>query len=69
MTDILKGFIVTLTTDMREDDAEQIRFALSMVKGVLTVDPVMADSGDWMARQRIKAELRQALLEALDSPK
>lgn len=36
MTDRLKGFIVTLTTDIREDDAESIVQAIKMIKGVLT---------------------------------
>ena len=39
MTDRHAGYIVTLADDVREDDAEAIVTALSMVKGVKEVSP------------------------------
>lgn len=68
MTDRLKGFVVVLDQDYRVDDAEEIRIALSMVKGVLSVTPSVADYEDLMNRQRIRMELHAKLYEALRDP-
>lgn len=65
MTDRLKGFSVVLVTDIREDDAESVAQAIRMIKGVLDVTPVVADSSDWMNRTRIRSKIRQKLFEAL----
>jgi hypothetical protein len=65
MTDRLKGFTVVLTTDIREDDAEEIAQAIRMIKGVLEVQPVTANSGDWMNRQRVRSELGSKIMAVL----
>lgn len=62
MTDRLKGFVVTLDHDIREDDAEEILNAIRMVKGVVSVKPVQANSDDDIIRSRVLSELRQKLL-------
>jgi hypothetical protein len=65
MTDRIKGFVVTLEHDYRNDDAAVIRAALEMVKGVISVSPVVADISDHMNRMRIRLELREKLLGLL----
>jgi hypothetical protein len=42
MTDRLKGFVVVLEEDLPEDDAEPVLSAIRMVKGVVSVKPVIA---------------------------
>jgi len=65
MTDRLKGFIVTLDHDMRDDDAEVIVNAISMIKGVLTVKPSVRDLDDLMNRELIRQEITNKLYEVL----
>lgn len=59
MTDRYAGFLVTLTDDVREDDAEAILTALRMVRGVATVEPVGANVDLQLATTRAKSELRE----------
>lgn len=68
MTDRHSGYIVTLKHDIREDDAEQIRNALRMVKGVLSVRPLLGGGTveSFIARQRVQNEVTQKLLSMLD---
>lgn len=66
MTDRLKGFVVTLKDDIREDDAEEILTALSMVKGVIDVRPLVHTHDDHMARMRLELEFRQKLYDFIE---
>ncbi len=52
MTDRHAAYLVTLATDIREDDAEAVITALRMVKGVLSVEPVVADHNLAIAQER-----------------
>lgn len=52
MTDRHAGYLVVLDTDVREDDAEEIITALSMIKGVAEVTPVAADPQAYITRKR-----------------
>lgn len=65
MSDRYKGFVVTLDADMRRDDAESIIEAIGTIKGVASVNPVLADINDMIIRQRIKAKMYGYLLEAM----
>jgi len=65
MTDRIKGFVVTLDKDYRTDDVEEIRKALLMVKGVLSVDASVAELSDHMNRSRIRLELTDKLFAVL----
>jgi hypothetical protein len=65
MTDRLKGFIVTLEEDIREDDAADIITAIGMIRGVLSCKPLVRDYGDLMAHERVRRELGQKLLDVL----
>lgn len=66
MTDRYAGFLVTLESDIREDDAEGILTALRMVRGVVSVEPVPTSPVELhIARQRVRLELEQRLLAVL----
>lgn len=69
MTARIKGFAVTLAEDLRADDAEEIRRALSLVRGVVSVEAVEADLHDAINRERIRCELTTALYKALREEK
>lgn len=69
MTDRIKGFVVTLDKDYRVDDVEEIRRALLMVKGVLSVESSVADISDHMNRERVRLELHEKLFAVLHSKK
>jgi len=64
MTDRIKGFVVTLEQDVREDDVAAITDAIGMIRGVLSVDPSVVDHEDHMNRVRIRAEIQKRLWEA-----
>lgn len=66
MTDRIKGLVVTLERDIREDDVEPIIDAIGQLRGVLSVVPDVVDVQDHMARERIRTELRAKLYAALD---
>ena len=68
MTDRHAGYVVTLAKDIREDDAEAILTALRMVKGVLSVKPIIADLNLITAQERVRHDLTQKLREVLKSP-
>lgn len=63
MTDRHAGYLVTLTGDVREDDAEAIITALRMVKGVATVKPVPADIDQAIAEDRARIAFRVKLYD------
>ena len=63
MTDRIKGFTVTLDRDIRIDDVEQILNAVRMISGVASVKTVVTNIDDHMARERVKSEIREKLLE------
>jgi hypothetical protein len=65
MTDRFIAFTVTLLKPTREDDADNIRHALQMVKGVDTVVPVVADTAAFYAEQHARSELIGKLFEVL----
>jgi hypothetical protein len=65
MTERHAGYIVTLAEDIREDDAEHILTALRMISGVVSVQPVTADIGMVVARERVHSEVREKVLALL----
>lgn len=65
MTDRIKGFVVTLDSDMRIDDIDQILNAIKMIKGICSVEPSVSNFDDTMNRERIKSELRGKFIEFL----
>jgi hypothetical protein len=67
MTDRIKGFIVTLDKDYREDDVQVVKNAIEMIKGVLDVSEVKTDIDDHMNRQKIAMEFRSKMYDALNN--
>jgi len=65
MTDRIKGFVVTLDSDIRIDDIDQIVNAIKMIKGICSVEPSVSNYDDTMNRERIKSELRGKFIEFL----
>lgn len=52
MTDRIKGYLVTLEADIREDDSETILNALKMIKGVHNVRPYVKNMEDYMSEYK-----------------
>lgn len=66
MTDRIRGLIVTLDDDYREDDAETIVGALKMIKGVANVEMAPATSvQDYLNRQVVRLEMVNKMLDAI----
>jgi hypothetical protein len=65
MTDRLKGVIVTFKEDIREDDAEAVLTAIKMVKGVLSVKPLVSDWEQHIAEERVRQELHKKLFDVI----
>lgn len=65
MTDRYHAFTVVLETDIRSDDAEELLRAILMLKGVLSVNPHIADIDSHVARQRARAELVEKIWRVL----
>lgn len=69
MTDRHAAYIVVLEDDIREPVDEYVLNALRMVKGVLSVEPVIASYEQHVARERRDGKWRDALRKlAADGP-
>ena len=69
MTDRHAGFLVVLERDLRSDDAAATLAALRKVRGVLSVEPIVADVFGDVAEQRVRHELFRRVLDLLDPSK
>ena len=67
MTDRHSGYVVSLDHDIREDDAEAVLNALKMIKGVLSVSPVMSEMGVQMISESRRDEAWRTSLYRLIS--
>lgn len=65
MTDRINGVIVTFSKEIREDDAEAVLNAIKMVKGVLTVKPIVSGYEQHIAEERVRRELTDKLFKVL----
>jgi hypothetical protein len=52
VTDRHVGYLVVLARDIREDDAEGVLNAIRMIKGVISVEPVIAGAQQYAAASR-----------------
>ncbi len=66
MTDRIKGFTVALSQDLRDDDCQPIVDAINMIRGVESVTPLVTSSDDWLARQNVKAQIREHIIKLVD---
>ena len=63
MTDRHTGYLVTLTRDIREDDAEEgVLNAIRMIRGVMDVRPITAEPSAQAIEIRAGRAWRDALL-------
>lgn len=65
MTDRIKGFVVTLTDDIRIDDVQPLLDAVKMLKGVASVDTSVTNIDDHMNRQVVYMDVKKKLYEVL----
>lgn len=65
MTDRVKGLVVVLEEDIREDDAEKIIEAVEMVKGVQSVDKNITEVDDYINRQKVVNKISKDIFEVL----
>ncbi len=66
MTERIKGFVVTLEEDFKDEDAERISHAIELIKGVVSVVPSISNQEDMMNRERVKHEFRKKIWGLLD---
>jgi len=65
MTDRYTGFVVCLENDMRDDDAQAIITAIETLRGVASVQPVVADIDSFLARESARMDLVRQLTAVL----
>lgn len=63
MTDRHAGYIVTLERDIHEYDAQATITALRQIRGVLSVEPIVADADHYVAYSRAMYSMREKLWE------
>lgn len=69
MTDRHAGYIVVLDRDMREDDAQDLIKAISLLRGVAAVTPHIASPDLAIATLRAHRVIEAKLYAALEPPK
>lgn len=69
MTDRINALTVVLDKDIRADDVEYLKQAISMIRGVLRVDQHVSDISSHIAYARARADLQERLFEALREKK
>lgn len=62
---MVKAFTVYLVKDLKDEDADAVQAALSMVRGVLEVKPHEVESWDGLEQARARRELGEKLWEVL----
>lgn len=65
MTDRIHSVTVVLDKDYRDDDLEALMTALKMLKGVIAVEPHVADPVTMMAYARARHDLSDKIWEVL----
>lgn len=63
MSDRLKGIVVTFKNDIKDEDAEDILTAIRMVKGVLSVKPLITNYEQHIAEERVRHEIHKQLFD------
>jgi len=61
MTDRHSGYVIALAEDIREDDAEAVLTALRMVKGVMSVTPIISDGHADIVAMRVDRHWRERI--------
>lgn len=66
MTDRYNAFIVVLEKDIRDDDAEATVNAIRQIRGVLDVQPHLADPNESIAEVRVRREFLSKIYQLFD---
>jgi hypothetical protein len=65
MSDQIKGFVVTLKDNMKDEDAEHIRCAIMLLANVADVGPIKSELGDFVTCNRLRIEIAERVYEAI----
>ncbi len=65
MTDRINALTVVLENDIRTDDADLLVNAISMIKGVISVEKNVSDSESYIASERARMKLGTKLWEVI----
>lgn len=65
MTDRLNALTVVLDRDIRDDDAQPLIDAILQLRGVLSVEGNVSNTGSHIAQSRAEQAIRERLWEAL----
>jgi hypothetical protein len=64
---VIKGLVVSLSEDLPQEEADRLREAILLLKGVIRVEVHSADSyQDTMVRRRVENEWRTRILAAME---
>jgi len=69
MSDRYNGFIVALEEPMKDEDAKRVINAIKMIKGVVGVEPQVADTNRMLAMMEVRNELGEKILKVIWPPK
>lgn len=67
MTDRHAAYLITLHHDTRSDDAEATLTALRMIRGVLSVEPALANIDQQIAQTRADSQWRDRVYKMLEA--
>lgn len=67
MSDHYNGFFVILEHDIKDDDAQATINAIRQIRGVIDVQPHIADPDVAIVKAQLRAELFQELYEAMQA--
>ncbi|MEM5624004.1 hypothetical protein AAHB47_01495 [Bacillus wiedmannii] len=62
----VNGLIVSLDSDIREEDVEVIVNAIKMIKGVQDVGVNIIEHKDWLNRTKIRHQLQNKVYKAIE---
>lgn len=69
MTDRFNSLTIVLEKDIREDDAHALIQAITMLRGVLSVEGHVADINAHVAQARVRRELMEGLVKVIHPDK
>lgn len=65
MTDRYNFLTVSLEQDIRSDDAQKLIDAIGMLRGVLKVEPNIADGTTYTAEARVRQQIGEKLFDVI----
>lgn len=57
MSDKYSGFTVALEDDIKDENATAVMQAILQIRGVIRVEPIVADSATFIAEARVRNEI------------